>query len=710
MVEYCKQHLRRGLFNEVGTTQIALRLASLTILSSLIFSMATQAPAQSQHDIGERAFHIVVEEPQVLDERLLEKGITGRSLAETLRFVLSTYPELTTALAGQPNPPASQVPVFRLSSSIYKFQNSAVWSGDILGQDGKSRRIGPVTVTDDAGLKSGALNDIAALTLTHLRQPFLGDTRGISVVSCVVHKGTMAASIVQDFQARLRSRIESTAGVYWQGSSARSCTVEPRAPDNNVALLSGQIEARNDNISIKPTLSWRSIPSLPLAWYRGSFDSYISERDEYLTLIARSVSSLLNNEYPPDSISEALNANTRTDSEAAREGRLLLRAGYAFLAIPLLQRGEMLGQTDLLFDLGIAFRDAGASVQAAKIFERVIRIDDSHGGAHKELGISLFNQRKYKEAAQQFERAGNIPGAREKYASVLYLLDDRQGARKKAVEAVKAGEGSPDLDLLLAQLDMSDKKFGDAVLRLKDGFGGNLESAYISALKVLTRVATEEKDFTAADDAFKILIARAPSADNFLLYARAIMARAQDTGFADHAVRAVEMFRKALDKNRTELSQNPQFSVVPLELAEALFVAGDEHVFAAREVASEFLFADAVTDADKAKLSTRTYAPVARLFIVASEYLTRRAMEPPLRILERDLVDPLPYPELYVSVARPVGDPVRFRVARWSFKTFDKYVCTKLSPSDRDVVLALSTTLQRKVGQDVTDGCDRTGN
>jgi tetratricopeptide (TPR) repeat protein len=699
----------------VAKTSFWSALARLTIAASLVFLTASQAPALIP-DTGEKAVHIVVEEPQVMDERLADKGISGRSFAETLRFILSTQSGTTTSLAGEQIQPNAQVPVFKLSSSIYKFQNSAIWSGDIIGPDGEPRRLGPVTMVDDAGLKSGALKEIGALIQAHLRRPS-GNVRATSIsLSCFTQKGTMAILILQDLQVRLRSRIEDTAGIFWETNPKRSCPVEPKALKGNEAVLSGQIEARAESTTIKPVLSSSSFPSaLPLASYRGSFDSYVLEREEYLGLTARAVSAVLNNEYPLDSIFGALDARTLTDREAARQGKSLLDAGYTFLALPQLQRGELLGQADILFDLGVAYRKASAPRLAAKIFEQAVKIDASHGGAHKELGLILFNQRKYKEAAEQLKLAGATPGAREKYASVLYLLDDRQGARKTAEEALQAGEGNRDLTLLLAGLDMGEKKFADALQRLKEGLGANketlgrnLEASYASALKVLTRAALAEMDFETAEGAFQVLIARAPNADNFLLYARAILARSEASGFAtDVAARAADMFGKALEMNKAERSENPQFSVAPLERAEALIFAGDKYVAAAREVASEFLFADAVVDPEKSNLSTRSYAPVARLLIVTSDYLTGRATEPPLSVLERDLVGPLAPAELFASVTRPNGEPTKYLVARWSFKTFDKYICTKLSPSDQEIVLALSTTVQRKVGQEITDGCGR---
>src|SRR5438552_1770909 len=99
-------------------------IARIAILCGLILHTAPFAQAQ-----GSKKLIIIVEDAQILDARLESKGITGRSLAETLRLILSGEPDLITELA-EPvrKAPDTDRPAradeFRLSSSIRRFQNS----------------------------------------------------------------------------------------------------------------------------------------------------------------------------------------------------------------------------------------------------------------------------------------------------------------------------------------------------------------------------------------------------------------------------------------------------------------------------------------------------------------------------------------------------------------------------------------------------------
>jgi tetratricopeptide (TPR) repeat protein len=660
-------------------------------------------PAQSKGTADAKP--VIIEEPQVLDERLAGKGVDGRSVAETLRFILSMQADVEPIVAGTRQQPSKAV--YKLSSVIYRFQNSTLWSGDIVGPTGTRGRLGPVTVRDESGLTANALTEIAIVIGSYLRRPLGGDVRAVNLgVDCFNQAGPMARDVTADFADRLR-RIDA-AGIYWVERAKADCRKLPGSLEKNVAVVGGWIDVvQEDNWLIRPVLWQGGFPgALPIAFYVGSFDDFFRDRDEYFTLVGKTVAAVLGNEYSVRDMTDTIAAAQLTsDVEAAKKGKALLNDGLIHLAVPLLQRGAKVGNAESLFDLGTAYQSASAFRFAERTFRQAIKIDPRHERSHMELGGLLFNQRKFKEAADEFRSAGTTPGARFNLAVTLYLLNDRSGARSVAEQALAAREDAREMSLLLARLDLGDRKYKQAIKRLMDGLRQDQQDveAYAAVLRSVAAAALRDKEFEVAEEAYTILVKFEPTANNNLMFGRGMVSWSAKTGLRDPLLKAVRPFQKALAATAHERSEYPQLKVIGLDLAEAQFVAGDYQ--AAHAVASDFLIKDAMTDpSDPAP--TRSYVPVAKLLIVASEYMMRRNTEPPIDRIKREIPEQVPAPELYLRVARSTGEPRLYSVDGWSFAWFDKHVCTNLPDADRDVVIGISTYVQQKAGADLRDGCE----
>jgi tetratricopeptide (TPR) repeat protein len=647
---------------------------------------------------------VIIEDPQVLDDRLVEKGVDSRSVAETLRFLLSTQPDVDPIVGDKKQPGDA----FRLSSAIYRFQNSTIWSGDIVGPNGVRGRLGPVTVRDEGGLTVSGLSEIAAVISNYLRRPSGGDVRAANVfVDCFIRNGPLAEPVMLDFGERLRRT--DTAGIYWVEGGKADCTTLPQSLEKSTAVIGGWIDVvQQDNSLVKPVL-WRSgfTGALPLAFYAGSIDSYIRDREEYFALLGKAVAAVLGNEYNNADMADTIATTRLSDIEAVKKGKLFFERGLLHLAVPLLQRGAKLGNPDFLCDLGNAYQAASATRLAEGAFRLATKTDPRHERSRMELGGLLYSQRKYREAADEFRRAGTFPGARFKLAATLYLLDDRPGARIVAEQVLAAGESTRELTLLLARLDLGEKQYRRAIARLAAGLQDKHDvDAYTAVLKSVAAAAKRDSQFDVAEDAYSILLDYDPSAYNYVLSGRAMVAWSEGTDLQRlPLLKAIKAFQRAIEVTSADQRiESPSLKLVSLDLAELQFVVGDYQ--AAHAVASDFLVADSMTDPND-NAPTRNYVPVAKLLIIASEYMLRQDSDP-LKRIEHEIPESLPAPELYLRVPRPNGESRRISIGLWQFNLFDRHACTKLADADRDVVVALSTYVQRKTGADVKDGCART--
>jgi hypothetical protein len=236
---------------------------------------------------------------------------------------------------------------------------------------------------------------------------------------------------------------------------------------------------------------------------------------------------------------------------------------------------------------------------------------------------------------------------------------------------------------------------------LKAGLGDKeLESSFAPTLATIIVAAERKNDFDVADEAYNLLIAYRTTPVSFMLYGRGLIARAEHEGFGRYAPKAAEMFKRAATATEAQRRADPQLKVIELELAEALFMAGDNRN--AGLVAQGFR-----PDSDPAA-ATDSYRPVAELIAMASDYLGKPTTG--RRFPNVSLADEkLPYPELVLQTVLPSGTSARYVLARWDFSSFDRYACT-LTGQDRDVVLSLSKHLQRRVterDEKISDGCPK---
>jgi tetratricopeptide (TPR) repeat protein len=366
----------------------------------------------------------------------------------------------------------------------------------------------------------------------------------------------------------------------------------------------------------------------------------------------------------------------------------------------------IIGNPSLYYELGTAFQNLSAPRQAESAFRMAIASIPAHGMAHRDLGTILFNQGKYEEAAKEFELAGITPGVAEIYAQLLYLQGRRAEAREKAASALKRGERSTDLQLLLARLDIGENKLKDAVERLSSHLAESQDDGdrdrIAKLLKEAAATALTRGDLGTSEKALDALIEKAPDPEVYLVRGRVAVAKSEMNGFSS-TEQAVVFFTKALETKKDKNPENPELDLVVLELAEALFLDG-QYAQAAKR-ASSFISAEYSRGKEEPtpdnKATTYRYIPVAALLLLSGQQLTRSSpVENAIQMLENWLGKSPKKPELIVWVT---GEPVT--VSRWSFATFRRYVCTQLSGTKRGDVNRLIDRVEEETGMEEKTSC-----
>jgi hypothetical protein len=676
---------------------ISFRGIALALTLALCAGLSAHSPlalAQSGNPAETPASRlIIVEEPLILDGRLADKGITPQSFAEILRFVIAAAPDVT-ATIGSGSPRSGQR-TMRLSSKLDRLQDSTIWTGEAREPTWGSVILGPVAILDEKGLRFGALSEISALVRAQFTRSLnTGNSVSLSL-DCLKGKSQRESALRQDIIARFRSRLERVPGLRGQRLVSDLCSDAAQDTDQSVFRIEGSIEANEQQISIEPQISWQAL-RIPLALYRGTPITFQNDRDEYLDMLARGVAAIIN-EYPQERAATASEFRNREPAVLADQGLKFLGGNTPYLALPFLQRAAT-DNHSLYYELGVTFKNVSAPRQSETAFRLSIASNSQHGLAHRELGTILFGQRKYEEAAGEFELAGDTSGVAEKHAPLLNLLGRREAARATAVAALARGEKSIDLQLLLARLDIRERKAKDAIERLAASLQEVRDDRIVKLLKEAAATTLQQGDYASAESALSVLIDKAPDPEVYLLSGRVAVAKSADNDFSD-TNRAVEFFTKTLREKKSRNPENPELDLVVLDLAEALFFDGQYAQSAAR--ANSFLTAQSTAEQDNSepdsRVTTNRYVPVAALLLVASHYLTKQMpIDDAIQSVDRLLGKSLKKPELIVWVLGREGlTPIT--IARWSFETFERYACTQLKGKRRDDILQLTSHVERKL-------------
>jgi Tfp pilus assembly protein PilF len=637
---------------------------------------------------------VVIEEPLVLDGRLADKGITPQSFAETLRFVISTAPGVTATIESG-NPRTGQR-TLRLSSKIDRLRESTIWTGEAREPTWGSMILGPVVILDEKGLRLGALSEISALVRAQFTRSLnTGNSASLSL-DCLKSTSQPESPLRQEILYQFRSRLERVPGLRGQRFVSDLCSDTAQDMDQSLFRIEGSIEANEQLVSIEPQISWQAL-RIPLAQYRGTPITFQNDRDEYLNMLAQSVAAIIN-EYPQEIVAIASEFRNSESAVLADQGLKFLGGNTPYLALPFLQRAAT-DNPGLYYELGVTFKNVSAPRQSETAFRLSIASNSQHGLAHRELGAILFGQRKYEEAAREFELAGNTSGVAEKYAPLLYLLGRRDDAREVAASALARGEKSIDLQLLLARLDIRERKAKDAIERLAASLQDVQDDRIVKLLKEAAATTLQQRDYVSAESALSVLRDKAPDPEVYLLSGRVAVAKSADNDFSD-TNKAVEYFGRTLREKKSRNPENPELDLVVLDLAEALFFDGQYLQSAAR--ATSFLTAQSAAEQDNSELdnriTTNRYVPVAAFLVAASQYLTKpMPIENAIRSMDRWLAKSSKKPELIVWVPGTDGlTPIT--IARWSFETFERYTCTQFNGRRRDEILKLTNYVESKTG------------
>src|SRR5260370_14638085 len=333
------------------------KFATLVIIGLVIIG---ERPAKSEFNTQQTEQGVMlIEEPRILDGRLLEKGISEQSLAETLHFVISGEVDLRSIVVGRGRRISTLGSnEFRLSGTVQRVEDSSVWTGEVVDSTGGIGRIGPVKIFDSNGFQQGALTEIATLLRAHLRLGSSAVARSVAVVlGCIEHQGPLATAVFQDLQGRLASTVDRVSGIHWKKSNTGKCE-SGSPPDVNEAIINGRIENREKTISIKLLLAWNKLaPQLPD--YAGSLFNSEADLAEYFEIISRSIDALIL-DYPIEAGQKASLSASLHETQVIAAGRELLREQRPYLALPLLQHSARSRDLDALYDLGTAYQQVSA--------------------------------------------------------------------------------------------------------------------------------------------------------------------------------------------------------------------------------------------------------------------------------------------------------------------------------------------------------------
>ncbi len=166
------------------------------------------------------------------------------------------------------------------------------------------------------------------------------------------------------------------------------------------------------------------------------------------------------------------------------------------------------GQPTLLCWLGVLYRERGDFAQAERAFRDAVRINPRDGDAWCQFGETLYVLGRKDEARDAFDRAlaaAPVSAAvLAKSARFFEMVHDLNKARALAEQARSLNPNDELTAIALAELDLREKKYGDALANLSP-LVDNENSNFRYKAKTLHMIATAYDKLGRFDEAFASL-------------------------------------------------------------------------------------------------------------------------------------------------------------------------------------------------------------
>jgi tetratricopeptide (TPR) repeat protein len=713
------------------------------------YGKAAEAPA----DPGVK-HQVVIGAIDLLDDAVTKKGISAAAVSGALQLNLALDPTIgAVALEpiGEIKKPRNG---YYLTSALQSFQNRVLWTGALqrfVSRDETSKPdegprvlIGPVTLNDENGLRPAAFGEVVTLIKRELLEGTVqAGTLTAHRISCFSTESPRAKRLAEDLTHEIDYALQA-------GRKVRSMGVE-ECVDANLFDCHQRLDVGanilinvndNDGIAVKSELCW--IPNrisdslrlpLPELRERLSFSGLDQKsqvpdvreikitrdiQNAYVAVLSRTIPAIVNQSRAND-VESASRAMTAGPEEMAQVGSALLDAGNSpYVALGLLQRAAA-GRPSAIaaFQIGRAYHGLGESASAERYLRlslQLMAVDSSAiADVQGELGTVLFEQQKFSEAELQLRESlgrKDNPKLFATYLRATYLLGNSDEVLRIVDQLSQQHQTDPEILAIVARVTLDRHEFGISLLNaIKQALSflppGN-QDAFLDLARTLAieDISSLQPDAQVAKDALDLVIDRtylgtdntfhrprsSRDAIDFLMRGRAELAIAEGRDFQGISD-AVSDMRQAM---RFLLEQPPgkrngDLAVADLELAEVLFLDTDYR--GASSIAADFL-----ARAQNENPEVSSYSLVAHLLFVASRFGLDEIQDP-LQDLQRRL-GTLPSdtpPAINQAVQPPTGPVVQVRIAEWSFKLFDNFVCQKLGGAARATVRQLSDLVQKKI-------------
>ncbi|WFU41805.1 hypothetical protein QA640_04665 [Bradyrhizobium sp. CB82] len=191
-----------------------------------------------------------MEDTRILDDALASfTSLDASSFTETLRLLLGAEPGVVVISPTDPRADSLRTKnVFHLASKLHKFQSLVIWTGELNLPEGKTVRVGPVTVIDEKGLRSTALGDISTTLKSYLsttRDDSVGQIR--LVVDCATQADTGALPLKDDLRLGLTSPFANFPRISYTPAAGARC---PLPSDLTTAIVTSRTELKGSQLRL----------------------------------------------------------------------------------------------------------------------------------------------------------------------------------------------------------------------------------------------------------------------------------------------------------------------------------------------------------------------------------------------------------------------------------------------------------------------------
>lgn len=159
---------------------------------------------------------------------------------------------------------------------------------------------------------------------------------------------------------------------------------------------------------------------------------------------------------------------------------------------------------------GIDYAAKGDTLAAILEFRNAIKIDPKFPEARYQLGLAYLKTGEAKQALGQFDRAATLDpqniDAQLKAAEIFFLGKNTQESRKRVEKILATDANAPDAYSLLANLELQDKKFPEALQAVAKAIQLKPQQSRYSLVKA--HILTAMKDYEGAEKAILLALAQ----------------------------------------------------------------------------------------------------------------------------------------------------------------------------------------------------------